>query len=251
MEDTQRLLVRLTQDTILESIFEVRYEASSIPLADLLPGLIFSHLREEFPELESLPISAIPREVARQDPNLIHQPTKRLKGEGKAILIGDRVVSITMQRPYPGWDAFKRAILRILEIVRQAGVVPAVERYSIKYVNLIPHRSDVSGFDLIVSKLKISEWNVNEHTANLRLEVIDSSFLVLLTLANKAAAQLPDGSQLEGLLADIDIIRDKPDDTFWAEPGDAIEAIHTFEKRIFLSLLTEETLAAAGPQWEA
>ena len=57
---------RLRKDPILEAIVEIRFEASQDNVASILPGLLFSKLRDASPHLETLiPIGALPTDLLK------------------------------------------------------------------------------------------------------------------------------------------------------------------------------------------
>ena len=55
-----RIPVKLNKDTIVEALFEIRFNSSKGSIADLLPGLLFGSIANEFPTIEKLPITNLP-----------------------------------------------------------------------------------------------------------------------------------------------------------------------------------------------
>jgi uncharacterized protein (TIGR04255 family) len=125
----------LEREPLVDAVFEVRMGGTP-QLADLLPGALFGQLTPK-PTLQRLLAAEIPQPIRDQDPNLAFSPIIRLDWGNFTISFGNRNLVIGCKLPYPKWPAFKEAILSIVGKVAQVGIVGPVERYSIKYVNII------------------------------------------------------------------------------------------------------------------
>ena len=133
-----RIPVRLEKDSIVESVFEVRFTSREQLVSELLPGMMFSQLKDTFPTIVNLPIKEMPAVLRQRDPELMFQPIVSLEGNGCKVNIGDKAISLGVVRPYIGWDAKKKLLTTVLDCLKGTGLVDAVERYSLKYVNIVP-----------------------------------------------------------------------------------------------------------------
>jgi len=133
----QKIPDRLIKEPLLEVIWEIRFSGAISPVSDLLPGMIFNSFPEKYDRVTRLPVSDIPTPVAENDPNLRYAPKIRFERGNGAIQIGDRVLSISCRRPYSGWKQFSHDIKRLSKIVQETGLVKCLERFSLKYIDLI------------------------------------------------------------------------------------------------------------------
>ena len=75
--------------------------------------------------------------MRKANPNLEFAPVVQLNLGGYLLSVGDRNFVIGCKLPYPKWAAFRDAILDVVGKVAAVGLVGDVERYSLKYTNLI------------------------------------------------------------------------------------------------------------------
>ena len=132
-----RIPVRLRKEPLLEAIWEIRFSGAKPLVADLLPGMLFKSFPGKYDTAFRLPGADIPAPVVEHDPNLRYAPKIRLEGANQAVLIGDRVVSLSCRRPYSGWAKFSDDIRELAEAVQETGLVDRLERFSLKYIDLI------------------------------------------------------------------------------------------------------------------
>lgn len=251
MSGSRPLPIALERDLIVEAIFEIRFRSDIESPGELLPGLIYPHLKDEFRKLEKLPLASFPREVIQNDPSLSYQPTTRLVGDNQTLLIGDQVFGLSNSRPYQGWSRFRATILKMAEILKGTGILSSIDRYSMRYTNLIPLDGHGDGLDAIRASVILGEWNLAHNACHIRTEITEGSFLNVIQVINKAAVARPSVENAEGLLLDIDTMRVGPFPDFWENFDEYIDDAHQCEKRIFFSLLTDETLQTAGPIWSS
>lgn len=250
MTASRPLPIALTRDLILEAIFEIRFRSDTESPGDLLPGLIYPSLKDEFPKLEKLPLATFPREIIQDDPSLIYRPTHRLVGANHTIMIGDQVIGLSNSRPYQGWDRFRAMIRKIADICRDTGMLSVIERYSMRYTNFIPRSEYGEGLDTIRASVMFGETDLAHSVGHFRAEITEGPFLNVVQIITKAAAPLPTGENSEGLLLDIDTMAHGPVPDFWENFDKRIEDAHLCEKTLFFSLLTDQTLQTAGPVWK-
>lgn len=252
MPTMEKQPVRLNKDPIIESIIEIRFTgAAGINISDLLPGMLFAQLRESYPKLETLPVSQIPIEIRKSDPNLHFKPIKRLVGGNFFIAIGDNVVSISCTKPYVGWGNFQPKIVELIEVINRTGLVSNVSRVSAKYLNLIPEVEGAGNLGALKASVQLGDHDMIDHNCTVRADMVIDGILNIVQIMTKTTVQsASSGEQLSGLILDIDCIYECKDEDFWANYEKIIERVRQSEKSIFFSMLTESTLNGFDPVWE-
>src|SRR5947208_14988444 len=97
-----RMPNQLGKSPLVEAIFEMRFEAAAPAAGDLLPGLLYSAMKNQYPQVIPLPLGSIPREIRDKTADLLYQPSHRLANGAHSIQVGDRVLTVNALA-YPGW----------------------------------------------------------------------------------------------------------------------------------------------------
>lgn len=244
----EKLPIKLEKDPIVEAVFEMRFSIGSDQAADLIPGIIFSKLRNDFPKIESLPIAQIPKVIRDQNPEFRYQASRRLIGEPLLISLGDRVAGTSCRKPYIGWAAFQPVILRLIHLLKETALIQQVERFSLKYINLLSGANPKEQFSHTRFSASLDQINLIEQLTQVRTEIIEREFINIVEIAANTAVREASGKTSSGLLLSIDTICNNPND-FWANAESLLKDAHEVEKSIFFSALTEETIEALRPIW--
>ena len=184
---------------------------------------------------------------------MVFAPLLKLEMEKTTISIGDRNVVIGCKLPYPKWPAFKEAILNITGRIAGIGIAGPVERYSLKYVNLIEAPTIAEQIKKIVMSIQLGDFEVNDEHVSLRVHRSENDILHLMSVVTGAQAQMADGRQVSGAVVDIDSIRNTefPDFvTFVSELEPAVESLRQANKVKFFSCLTKAAIQEMGPQYD-
>lgn len=129
------LPITLEREPLVDAVFEVRLNDVP-PLADILPGFLLHELGKGT-TVSRLPAAEIPYPMRREDINLQFAPIQRVETGRFSILVGDRNAIVSCKLPYPKWPNFKPVILDVMARLARVGLEGSIERYSVKYVNLI------------------------------------------------------------------------------------------------------------------
>lgn len=241
----------LEREPLVDAVFEVRMGGDP-HLADLLPGALFGQL-EPKPTLHRLPAAEIPQPIRDQNPALAFSPLSRLDWGEFTISFGDRSLLIACKLPYPKWPAFKDAILSIVEKVAQVGIVGPVERYSIKYVNLIQAPTLVDQIAKINMAVRVGDVEAKDDHFSVQVHRNEGDTLHIMSVVTGAQGEMPDGKTVFGAVVDIDSIRtERFSDfgTFAAKLAPAVESLRQANKLKFFSCLTEEAVNEMGPRYD-
>ncbi len=240
----------LQQDAIVEALFEIRFSCNENTPGNLLPGVLYPAIREAFPSSQTLDVSRLPPEIRETDPNLRYAAVQRFTGDRAAVNIGPHSFSVVCPRPYMGWQQFKPLILDCLNKLHQTGFIARVERYSLRYVNIISSGpTSKEQFSTIQFNGNLGKFDLSEGGAQILTDIPHKEILNKVTIASNANAETrtPTGREIiSGLLLDIDSIQMNPPEDFWNDPGDYIEAVHDAETDIFFGTTTLETLTKYG-----
>lgn len=137
---------------LIQAVIEVRFETSLDE--DVILGLVFSKLGSEFPNLEKLPASEIPKFVRDSDPNLFNAPLFTLGKDNLKILIGSRSLSIVCEKEYIGWKPFYQVISSILTKVKEISLIDNTTRIAARYISFF---ENANIFEKIDAKVELSD----------------------------------------------------------------------------------------------
>lgn len=242
------------EDPIVEALCEMRFRSSGQGVGGFLPGILFPRLKASFPNLEKLPTIPLLPQLLTQNPsfaNLAFMPQYRLVGEGHVIAIGDNSLSVAVQSPYPGWMVFRDFVRDTWGTALDSGLIDDVERFSIKYINLLSLSSDSDISSVAHVKLALgNRGGGNPQSLFIREERRSGDFINVTQLVCPATVNVPGKAALSGLVVDLDIIRSGPFPDFNGTYLDMLDKAHTEVKNKFFDLLTQEALIKYEPEYE-
>ena len=212
----------------------------------------FHHLDPK-PEISRLPFAELPQPVRANDPNLRYAPLQRLDWDKFVIAVGDSNLAVGCKLPYPKWSAFKGAILKIMGIISNAEIEAAVERISVKYVDLIEAETLAEQIGKIDLSVKLGTQNVRDDQIHLRVESAEDDIVHVYTVTTGVSVNLQDGRSLTGVKVDIDSVQDVDsmqlsDFTQTFEPR--LEKLKQTNKEKFFSHLRQKAIDEMGPRYE-
>lgn len=247
----KRVPLRLQRDPIVEAIFEIRFEPSRAPVSEILPGMLFAAFGEQFPSVDRLPLAQLPRELQQQDPDLKYQARTRLAGKQFALMVGDNVVAVNCLIPYVGWSSFKPLILAVLSFISRSQLIGTVERYSLKYVNVLEAEiTDLkSQFAYLDFGGTLGSQQLEQQMLFLRTEFQRERFASVIELAAGARVVPLNGKPITGLVLSIDTVCRSQAAELLVAQDKLVEEIRQEEKRIFFDLISESAANTFGAIW--
>lgn len=231
---------------IIEAIVEVRMDAK-IP-GDAVLGVIYNEFKNDYTEIEKLPILQIPEHIRSVDPNLIHKPCYKLLGKQTFIQVGPKVISIVNVENYLGWSAFSEKIYNLYERAFKLFELNRIERAAVRYVNLF---EDMNIFKKSNLHLSLSGADFSDNEINITANVNSENCTHRLAMVNHAEV-LINNKIFRGSLIDIDTVFKKcPVDLHKNDQlfRDCIEKAHVEEKELFYSLIDEDLLQSFNPKF--
>ena len=141
------------------------------------------------------------------DPNLQFALLSRLEWDKYFISVGDRNIVISCKLPYPKWTDSKNSILLMTELIARAEIAQRVERYSLKYVNLIAAPTLAAQIEKIKMSITLGSIMVNDDHVNMQVHRVEDDTINILSVITGAQGKLYDGKERFGVVVAIDSIR--------------------------------------------
>ncbi|MCC0003827.1 MAG: TIGR04255 family protein [Methylobacteriaceae bacterium] len=248
-----KLPTKLGDEPLFDAVFELRFVPAVPAASSVLTGLFFQSLAEKgiVPEIEHLPARELPLAFRNQDPTWKYQPITRLKYADFLINVGDFSIGVGCQMPYAGWSAFRIEILSALKTALGTKLITEIERYSVKYADLIdkiPLDRQLSSINL---EINVGGHELSRNIFSLRAEIPQGDMLHIIQIASNVTLLVP--YNRTGLLIDVDtIIQWKTSDFqgFLEEAPERLDRIHLENKKMFFKCLREETLRGLEPVYD-
>lgn len=242
---------KLKKEPLIDAVFEVRF-TSAFPAGSVLPGMLFGKLDGD-KKIEQLPLSQLPNVMRDADPNLRFAPLSRLDWRRFYINVGDRSVSVGFKHPYPGWDSFKPAIVEVMNILKGADILRSVERYSLKYIDLLPETDLAKQASFVNFDVTLAGHKLEKEAFHIRLEIPRDGFMHTVQVLSSATATLHTGESRQGLIVDVDTIANQQEvsfDELLSGFSDKLDAIHKANKEVFFDCLKQQTITALEPEYD-
>lgn len=247
---------KLNKEPLVDALFEIRFSSPVPAASSILPGLLFSKLSMSAgtpARIDRLPVSDIPTQIRNGDPILKFQPLLKLTTDRFLIMVGDFSVTIACQLPYAGWALFKPKIIEIITILKDTQLIQAIERYSMKYVDIIDGKDIAEQIKRTNIELTIGTHKLASEPFNVTVEIKRDQFTQIVQIAGPSNAVLSTGATRAGILIAVDTVNNYTTTdltTFTQELPDRLEAIHTENKTMFFECLTQETITYLEPVYD-
>lgn len=235
--------LRLEKCPLVDALIEIRFESSIIGSA--IFGIIYNLIRNDYKgPVTNLPILQVPEQIRKNDPNLKFKPLYRIEAEKYIIQIGDDVLCISSKIPYTGWGEFSSRTIELIKKISGENIINRVLRIGHRYVNFF--EGDIMD-KLTISKPTISGYQTNNILVRTEIRDCDD-FIDTVQITNSAMYKSPFNTDtLLGSLIDIDSFKEYGNNYFLENLESEINKVHTCEKNMFFSLLTEEFLNSLNP----
>ncbi|MDT8394563.1 MAG: TIGR04255 family protein [Bacteroidales bacterium] len=225
---------------IIDAIIEVRFHSNIN--GNAVFGIVYNLLKDEFSNVQNLPITQIPEPIRLNDPDLKYKPYHRIKNDDYVLQIGPNVVSFSSYPTYVGWENFRKKAVYVLKRVEKAGVVDKVIRLGFRYINFF----ELDIFNKLKLKIDFEGMNlISKHTV---FQTIMSEDNINRKLLIDNAAKY---NNKKGSIIDIDISTEEKDKfvDFFKNLNVNLKDVHDIEKQLFFNLLDEDYLKEFNPQY--
>jgi len=136
--------------------------------------------------------------------------------------------------------------------VAPVGIAGPVERYSLKYVNLIQAPTIVDQITKINMAVRVGEVEVKDDHMSVQVHRSEGDTLHIMSVVTGAQAGIADGNQVLGAVVDIDSIRFvhfADFGEFASKLAPAVETLRQANKIKFFSCLTDAAINEMGPKF--
>ena len=191
-------------------------------------------------------MASIPPQIRDKEPSLKYQFHYQLRGESSAISVGDRSAAVSALPPYQGWEDFRPRIDAFLTVLRASDLVRCLERFSLKFTNVIDVPAETQ-LALLNLEVRFGGVTPADRGFRLRTELNDPDLVRIVEIVPHSTATLPSGEPRRGLLLSVDCIRQTRSGSIDELTPGALEQIHHDLKQIFFGLITPATLSALEP----
>lgn len=205
---------------------------------------VHSRIKDQYPSFEELPILQLPSEILQQDELLRYQPYYQFVAASSILRLGARVISVTTQAQYSGWNTFQSKCLEIWDIVNQLGAIQEIERLGLRYVNVFED-SDIFPKTRISPNVQIEFDDFKQKTSYFRSFFQRGVFGCLLQVSNELTNTI---DQRNASMIDIDVSLEKAHLQHDTLPN-SLDSAHTIEKELFFGLLQSEFLNTLNPEY--
>jgi uncharacterized protein (TIGR04255 family) len=241
---------KLQKEPLIDAVFEIRF-VESISAENVIPGILFTNLSGE-KTIQRLPASELPKPIRDGDQNLKFAPLVKIDWGQYSISVGDKVLSIGCKLPYPGWRAFKSTILEVIGHVKIINIIQKIDRYSMKYVDLIEASSIEEQLSKVSLSINLANRPIDKERISLQIEVNDNDMIHLIDITTAAITQFQDGSKKQGLIVSVDTIQLTDDPTFeggYNKLTESLDNMHQVNKKMFFDCLKPETIKSLEPEY--
>jgi uncharacterized protein (TIGR04255 family) len=248
-----RLPTKLKKEPLFDAVFELRFGTANPYPSTAIASILYAHELSSSgkpPQIERLQNSEIPTAVRIADPNLKYLPLLRARIDNFNLLIGDSAILIGIRLPYAGWENFKPIIIRTVNAILKSNVIVRIERYSMKYADMIEGEGNDQNLKRVNLNLSIGDHKIASEQTMVRVELRRSEFIDIIQIVSEAKINIENVGTKSGLLIDVDSIVEYHTDKltlFMEELPDRLDRLHTENKYMFFQSLTEETIAFLEP----
>ena len=238
-----RLPIEITPCPILEAVLEIRFVARED--WSVIPGFLYSHIREKYGNKKDLPMSELPPEIRRKEPNFTHMPLISWENDEFLVYLGPRVVSLlTKPNNYPGWPVISKEMKWLIEKLKLAQFIEEGERLGLRYIDFF--NFDI--FDKLILKLFIGSNKVSGPEMSIEKVFRRGGLTGKLLLKNSVSVKMGNDVQL-GSVLDLDLWVGPSDFELFQNGMSNFEKAHQQNKEIFFGLLKPEFLSTLSPKY--
>ncbi len=224
-------LIKLNPDLLRDSIVELRFQ-THFP-QEFLVGSVFKKL-EDIGYNHIVPLKTPPNIFNIQVENIFSNGTVSLKFQPGRIVFNKT-------KNYPLWGVYFKEIEKVLNVINYESL--SINRVGIRYINEF---QDTNIFNNLKDSLDINFSSYKTQSTNLKTEVLDKNFRIVINVGNGFI----DNERSISLL-DIDVISEiQVENQSLEDLLRKIDVCHSKEKEIFENLLNKDYLESLKPEYE-
>lgn len=237
----------------MEAVWEIRFRSEKASIFELLLGMVYKDLSGKYPNIVRLPWADIPSPITEIDLAFRYVPKIQMEGSNYSVQIGEHMVSLSCRRPYSGWVDFSKEIRSLAYVLRSTMLIERLERFSLKYIDLIELKQPPN-LECLDVDLKLGGSRIDTGPVQFRSELKEQGLTHIIQIVCPAKVDLPGDRAFIGVLLDIDTIHPIPltdsnteKDKAWDIVDRSLDAVHAASKSMFFKLLTAKTVESLEP----
>ena len=250
------LPIKLNKEPLIDAVFELRFATANNFASNALTSILYADqlkVSEKPPQVDRLQVAEIPTAIRNADPFLKYQALARIQTANFNILVGDFNIVVGIKLPYTGWSNFSPAITRSVGAILGSSLIKNVERYSLKFVDVIEGSTNEQQLQRVNLHLGIGNHKITSEHTSVRVELGRSEFIDIVQIVTSAQVAIENVGMKSGLLIDVDTIVDHNTDDFakfLEELPDRLDRLHSENKYMFFQTLTKETIEFLEPVYQ-
>ncbi|EIM63330.1 TIGR04255 family protein [Desulfobacter postgatei] len=235
---------KITPDPIIDAVVEFRFESEIPP--DAILGMLFSVVRNDFPNFNKLPIADIPGVLRQKDPQLKFAPCYQSISNGYRLNVGPNVISLGNPGNYVGWkDNFYPFLQSIIKQLEKSGIVKRFTRIGIRYI-------DFFEADIFEKKITLS-ISLNDAPLNAKQITVSTIFeqeelVTRVNIQNNSTVISGDNRRV-GSIIDTDTFFEPKQDISFSDLISLLDKQHEVSLSVFFNLLHPEFLKTLNPEY--
>jgi uncharacterized protein (TIGR04255 family) len=238
------LPIKLRNDAIVEAIFEIRFDMTTVP--EVLIGRISEFGKWKNLAQRRMPGADIPAQLRLMNPLFRSQPIIEFaddSAEPFALRLGPNSLAFHRIRRYVGWERFRKELAGASDVLFKKADGLVISRLGLRYLNALT--SDIhkvgSLADLDVSLSIAGDQPMNKLNLNYTMDLgNETACSVRLATADMVQGALPTSSTV---FVDVEVFTNEGYKTERKSDVDAwLEFAHNHEKQEFFHLLRQETI---------
>ncbi|MEA1968809.1 MAG: TIGR04255 family protein [Thermodesulfobacteriota bacterium] len=234
---------KITPDPIIDAVVEFRFESEIPP--DAILGMLFSVVRNEFPNFTKLPIAEIPEEIRRNDPQLKFAPCYQSISNGYRLNVGPSVISFGNPGEYVGWkENFYPFLQKIINQLEKSGIVKNFLRIGIRYIDFFT--TDIFEKITLSIELKGNPLVAKQTTISTIFE--QDELTTRVNIQNNTVVTR-DKKKIIGSVIDTDTFFEPKQSISFAEVTKLVDKQHDVSLNVFFDLLKQDFLETLNPEY--
>lgn len=240
---TLELPRKLKNDSIVEALFEIRFDAQV--LDEITIGKLCDNPAWNTYSQSRTGISDIPTHIRQADPSLKYQPLVELNSPEKnfKIRISGNVLSIHRYSPYIGWDSFEEYLNSAIDYLFTHCKISSVVRLGLRYINLLQSSEhNVNSLHDLHMSLHIAEQVIEDDINLAFTKCIDDSTQILTRIATPAFISNNSAPQDTICIIDVDVNLTECEKYSSSDAKSWLTNAHNEEKSMFFSFFPKDWL---------
>lgn len=234
----EKLPLSLENDKLIDAVYEIRFtkdketEVLFSNIYNLLVDEGFSHMK--------LPQADIPPQIRLHDSNLEFIHYYRFENNNYNVMIGPKVLALTVTSPYIGWESFKAFIIDKVKSFSKIFQDREVSQTSMRYINFFPAEDIFNNINISINDEFLCSKYTSLRKRNYKtLLNFDNDIELLLQIDNRANIKREiDNLIEEGSILDMDVKSGQNINI--EELEENIENLHGIVKNTFFKIIKEE-----------